>query len=140
MCPVIQQSKVRAVFRNRQYTLTLAQASRYIDDMNEQPTASQTLEAEFRAAIDSNPLDALVGITSVRTVVADLEREAVRRSVETHSWAEIGAALGVSKQAAFQRFGKQWVREARAEMKAAGGADAKRAFGEKVRRSLKSLK
>jgi hypothetical protein len=105
-----------------------------MDDLH---TATQALDSHLRSAISGDSLDALVAITGIRTLVADREREAVRSALERHTWAEIGSALGVSKQAAFQRFGKQWVMEAKAEMKAVGSKGAKLAFGERVRRSLR---
>ena len=105
--------------------------------METPPATTEALDEQLRSAIAANPLDALVRITGIRTLLADRERDAVRRSLENHTWAEIGSALGVSKQAAFQRFGKQWVMETKAEMKAVGGSGAKRAFGEKLRRALK---
>ena len=120
--------------------LDAGRPSRYIDAMDEAQTATQTLRTQLGSAIAANPLDALVAITSIRTVVADLERQAVRSSLDDHTWAQIGSALGVSKQAAFQRFGKQWVMEAKAEMKAAGGPLDKKALAEKIRRSLRSVK
>ena len=36
-----------------------------------------------------------------------------------HSWAEIGAAMGVTKQAAHQKFARAWIEEIEAEVKAA---------------------
>lgn len=105
--------------------------------MEDLKTTTTTLDKQLRAAVAANPLDALTAITEVRVAVADVERDAVYRAVDQYTWAEIGAALGVSKQAAFQRFGKQWVVEGKAAMKAAGTVEAKRAFGDRVRRALK---
>lgn len=74
------------------------------------------LDAELRLRIADDPLAALSTITAIRRAVQDREREAVFRALETHSWREVGQALGVSKQAAFQRFGRDWVRVAHATL------------------------
>ena len=79
--------------------------------MTELKTAS-TLDAELCQRIAEDPLAALSAITTLRSVVHDREREAVFGALETHSWREVGEALGVSKQAAFQRFGRDWVQVA----------------------------
>ncbi len=48
-------------------------------------------------------------ITELKHALSEHEREAVFRALdEGHSWRRIGEALGVSKQAAFQRFGPEW--------------------------------
>lgn len=99
-------------------------------------TALKNLETELNSAIDADPLGGLATITEVRRSVADLEQRAVKGAIRGCTWAEIGNALGVSKQAAFQRFGRQWILSEKAEMKA-GGTEAKTAFGERVRRALK---
>lgn len=78
--------------------------------------SSRALEAELQARISDAPLAALSAITQLRHALQEREREAVFRALETHSWREVGDALGVSKQAAFQRFGREWVRFAQASL------------------------
>lgn len=78
--------------------------------------SSMALEAELRARVADDPLRALAAITDLRHAIQGHEREAVFRALETHSWREVGDALGVSKQAAFQRFGREWVRVAHASL------------------------
>lgn len=90
---------------------------------------SADLDRALQNAIAADPLAAIVGITELRTLVASREREAVMSALETHTWREVGAALGVSKQAAFQRFGKEWAVSTRARM-------PKRRWRETARRSL----
>jgi hypothetical protein len=70
--------------------------------------SAQTLDATLRQLIADDPLTALSVITALRSEIAQREREAVMRALEEHTWREVGAALGVSKQAAFQRFGEEW--------------------------------
>lgn len=51
----------------------------------------------------------LIGLARASTLLDELTREAVDRARSGDaplSWAEIGAALGVSKQAAQQRYGR----------------------------------
>ena len=99
--------------------------------------AGEALDLELEGAITADPLDALTGITEIRAVVASRERDAVRRALGDHTWAEVGRALGVSKQAAFQRFGKEWVTEAKAEIKT-GTKDTKRLVAERLRKKLRT--
>ena len=42
----------------------------------------------------------------------------MRVAVQRHTWAEIGAALGVSRQAAHQKFAKEWAETLKDELKA----------------------
>jgi hypothetical protein len=82
-------------------------ASRYLDDVIELKS-SEPLDAELRRRIAEDPLAALAAMTALRQAIHEREREAVFRALETHTWREVGEALGVSKQAAFQRFGREW--------------------------------
>ena len=41
----------------------------------------------------------------------------MRGAVQRHTWAEIGAALGVSRQAAHQKFAKEWAATLTDELK-----------------------
>jgi hypothetical protein len=69
----------------------------------------EPFEAESRKLIAEDPLAALEAITEQKHAILEQEREAVFRALdEGHSWRRIGEALGVSKQAAFQRFGPEW--------------------------------
>jgi len=77
---------------------------------------SATLDSQLGQAATADPLETLARITWLRALLAAREREAVRAAVTRHSWSEIGRALGVSKQAAFSRFGKQWITEIKGTM------------------------
>ena len=41
----------------------------------------------------------------------------MRIAVQRHTWGEIGTALGVTKQAAHQKFAKQWAETLKGELK-----------------------
>jgi uncharacterized NAD(P)/FAD-binding protein YdhS len=54
---------------------------------------------------ESEPLDGLREACRVSTALDKLVRESVRRARETgHSWTQIGEALRVTKQAAWERY------------------------------------
>lgn len=78
--------------------------------------AATALDAELRQLLADDPLAALSAITQLRSEIAQREREAVMRALETHTWREVGEALGVSKQAAFQRFGMEWALATKARL------------------------
>jgi hypothetical protein len=94
--------------------LTERLLSRYLYDMpndmssDELAAAAKALDAALRQLIADDPIAALSVITDLRAEIAHREREAVMRALDEHTWREVGVALGVSKQAAFQRFGKEW--------------------------------
>jgi hypothetical protein len=77
------------------------------------------LDHDLTAAVAADPLAALTAIGEVRRDLEARERDAVRAAIQRHSWSEIGAALGVSKQAAHQRLAKAWAAELRDEIRAA---------------------
>ena len=85
--------------------------------MNPLTEVTTELDRQLGVTAAAEPLETLVAITSLRTVLSGHEHEAVRAALGEHSWSEIGRALGVSKQAAFQRFGKQWINELRATLR-----------------------
>jgi hypothetical protein len=77
----------------------------------------ELLSRQLDDAVTADPLPALRVIGTVQGIVEDHQRRAVRAAALTHSWTEIGAALGVSKQAAHQRFAKPWAQTLQAELK-----------------------
>lgn len=74
------------------------------------------LDLELRQATLADPLAALTAIAAVQRDVTACQRAAVRAAASSHSWTEIGEALGVSKQAAHQRFAKEWAETLRSEL------------------------
>jgi hypothetical protein len=86
-----------------------------------EPTRQQ-LDRQLRVAIAEDPLQALQAIGGVGRDLAVRRGEAVRSAVQRHTWGEIGTALGVTKQAAHQRYAKEWAATLKDELKAAAGA------------------
>ncbi len=79
--------------------------SRYIDEMAEDlRTTWEQLDRQLTEAISSDPIGVLPIITALQKRADAHLREAVRQAAITFSWSEIAMALGVSKQAAHQRF------------------------------------
>jgi protein-disulfide isomerase-like protein with CxxC motif len=72
--------------------------------MDDIPKTRELLNQQLTDAIEADPLAALPLINAVNEDAARHLRDAVRDASTTASWSEIGDALGVSKQAAHQRF------------------------------------
>ena len=93
-----------------------------------------TLDQQLGAEVTRDPLQALSAIGRGRQIIDSQQRRAVRVAIQDHSWAEIGAAMGVTKQAAHQKFARAWVEELKAEVKAASAtAKAARREGDHER-------
>ncbi|MFZ0169621.1 MAG: hypothetical protein WAL64_09420 [Candidatus Dormiibacterota bacterium] len=69
---------------------------------------TDALDRQLGEAVAADPMAVLAALKAVRAVVAYREREAVTAALVDHTFREIGDVLGVSKQAVFQRFGKDW--------------------------------
>ena len=77
------------------------------------------LNRQLDEVVATDPLAALNAIGEVQRDVGDRRGAAVRVAVQRHTWAEIGTALGVSRQAAHQKFAKEWAETLKHEVKAA---------------------
>ncbi|HUY24552.1 MAG TPA: hypothetical protein VMV09_04520 [Candidatus Saccharimonadales bacterium] len=77
---------------------------------------TDALDRQLGEAVAADPMAVLAALRTVRALVAYREREAVTAALVDHTFREIGEVLGVSKQAVFQRFGKDWVVASRAQM------------------------
>ena len=74
------------------------------------------LSSQLATAIAADPLAALPTIADLQRETAEHLKTAVRQASSTSSWAEIATALGVSKQAAHQRF-KDYAKDVSREIK-----------------------
>ena len=72
-----------------------------LDDLD---ATRELLSQQLAEAIASDPIEALPVITALQKETDEHLREAVRQAAGSSSWREIATALGVSKQAAHQRF------------------------------------
>ena len=85
-----------------------------MDDLN---TTREVLSRQLSAAIAADPIATLPTIALIKRETDDHLKEAVKAAAQTSSWREIADALGVSKQAAHQRF-KSYAKDVSAQMKA----------------------
>lgn len=69
-----------------------------------EPGARDALVRELDAFVDRDPLAALELIGALHHDIADLQVRAARSVAQTHSWQAVGDALGVSRQAAHQKY------------------------------------
>jgi hypothetical protein len=97
-------------------------SSSYPDEMENITHIRAALDRALKNTIATDPLAALTAIGQTQHDLNASERAAVRAAIQHHSWAEIGAALGVSKQAAHQRLAKAWASQLRDEIKTANNA------------------
>lgn len=72
--------------------------------MDDLKTHAAALIERLPAAIDADPLAALRVIGALHREVADAQRRAAQAVAHELSWAEVGAVLGVSRQAAHQKY------------------------------------
>jgi hypothetical protein len=80
-------------------------------------------------AIERDALAALNAVGDIEDDLGDHRRNAVRAAAGSHTWAQIGEALGVSRQAAHHKFAKEWAHTVKAEVKV-----EHRAFKDALRR------
>lgn len=88
-----------------------------LTDMDEILKTRALLNDQLRDLVASEPLEALTAIGALQRVIAARQGEAVRAAAPLHTWAEIGEALGVSRQAAHQKFAKEWANTLKDELK-----------------------
>jgi hypothetical protein len=91
----------------------------YIDSpMDDLSQARARLDQLLDETLERDPLDALKAIGEIESDLADHRRNAVRAAAGSRTWAEIGEALGVSRQAAHHKFAKEWADTVKREVKA----------------------
>jgi predicted DNA-binding protein YlxM (UPF0122 family) len=87
--------------------------------MDELATTIDQLDRQIGEATAADPVKGLEAIAGVKRILAIHQGDGVRAAVQQdHSWAEIGEALGVSKQAVHQRFAREWAATLKSELKA----------------------
>jgi predicted DNA-binding protein YlxM (UPF0122 family) len=84
--------------------------------MTDLDTTREQLSRQLAEGIAMDPIGVLPIITALQKETDEHLREAVRQAALSSSWREIAAALGVSKQAAHQRF-KTYAKGVATEMK-----------------------
>jgi response regulator of citrate/malate metabolism len=72
--------------------------------MNDLTATRQHLSRQLTEAVAADPIAALPILTALQKETEQHLREAVSQATVSSSWSEIATALGVSKQAAHQRF------------------------------------
>lgn len=76
----------------------------------------EQLSRQLAEGIATDPIGVLPTITALQKETDEHLHEAVRRAALSSSWSEIATALGVSKQAAHQRF-RAYAKDVADEMK-----------------------
>ena len=101
----------------------------------------ELLSRQLAQAVDTDAIGALPIIAALQQETDEHLRDAVRRAALSSSWREIAAALGVSKQAAHQRFrlyvsgvADEMKREQRAIKQARRDGDTDRTLDAQARR------
>jgi hypothetical protein len=88
-----------------------------MDDQRSLDGARDLLSLRLGEVVEADVLAGLRAIADVEGDLAAQQHAAVRVAAAQHTWAEIGAALGVTRQAAHQKFAKDWATTAKAELK-----------------------
>jgi len=124
-------------------------SSMHIDAMDTFGAAQRLVDEHLEELSRVDPLEAIRRSTTLLKQIEDHQHEAVRAAVATHTWTEIGSALGVSKQAAHQRYVRSLAarletthRSAKSALRAGEPAAAERASVEAhaVATELRSLR
>jgi hypothetical protein len=85
-----------------------------MDDLTQ---ARTNLNQALDEALERDALVALRAVGEIEDELAEHRRSAVRAAAGDHTWAEIGEALGVSRQAAHHKFAKEWAQTIKSELK-----------------------
>jgi hypothetical protein len=86
--------------------------------MDDLAQARTNLKQALDETLERDALAALRAVGNIEHDLAEHRRSAVRAAAGSHTWAEIGAALGVSRQAAHHKFAKEWAETLKREVKA----------------------
>jgi|1185.fasta_scaffold211766_2 hypothetical protein len=95
------------------------------------------LNERIRGEVDADPMAALRTINAVQGDLTEHQDRAVRAAAQAHSWAAIGEALGISRQAAHEKFAKRWAQGIKRDVKDPEKRDAALAEAKAMRRANK---
>jgi hypothetical protein len=84
--------------------------------MTDLDTTREVLSRQLAEAVAADPIGTVPVLVSLQKEIEEQLREAVRQAAVGSSWRQIADGLGVSKQAAHQRF-KSYAKAAASEMK-----------------------
>jgi hypothetical protein len=104
--------------RRRRASRTAAACQLMLTGMDDLTRTRSELSRQLDEALETDPLEALRAVGQLEQDVAAHQRKAVRAAARRHTWAEIGEALGVSRQAAHHKYAKLWARSLKSELKA----------------------